>query len=215
MADAPRPRRLRSPLGRYRDVRSAPQLLAAFLPVCALLLAIGLMGLRESGEVAADLQRADLLVLHPAVDGAEQAMTFAADLAQWIRTRDDELVPLAQAGRTTDLRAAIATDSAPPFERTDAAPDAHETSAHAAAQVRPAESDAAGTRTRTLTWLAIGGALLVALLLAVGGGRLVSGPLNTGMDAMVTTMRRIGDDAADEPARAEVGAGELVGQFPH
>jgi hypothetical protein len=210
MADAPRPCRLRSPFGRYRDLRTAPKLLVAFLPVCALLLAVGLMGV---DRLPAAHERLDGRYrhesLHP-IAGGERAETFAADLGQWIRTRDDELVPLAQTGRTTDLSAAIQTDSAPPFERTDTALDGHRQSAHADAQARPTASDAASTRTRTLAI----GALLLALLVAVAVGRLVPGPLNTGTDAVATTTRRIGD-AHVGLARVPVGLPELAGQVRH
>jgi len=230
MASAPSPARPRSPLAWYRNLRPAPKLLLAFLPVCALLLGIGLLGVDELaaaherldglyrhelvpvddlGEVDADLQRADLLVLHLALDpadkraalvqqiadddtalqaaldeyyaseasGTARAQSFADALAQWRKIRDDELVPLAQAGRIADLQAAIETDSAPVFDKANADLDALKQSAHAAAQARLAESDAVYARTRTLTWSAIGGAVLVAVLLAIAVGRLISGPL--------------------------------------
>jgi methyl-accepting chemotaxis protein len=290
MAHAPSPARPRNPLALYRDLRTAPKLLLAFLPVCALLLGIGLLAVDELsaaherldglyqhelvpvddlGEVDADLQRADLLVLHLAVDpadkraallqqiadddaalqtaldeyeaseasGTEHAQAFVDDLTQWRTIRDQELVPLAPAGRIAELQAAIEADSAPVFDKANADLDALKESAHAAAQARLEESDAAYAHTRTLTWSAIGGALLLAVLLAVAVGRLVSGPLrravvvlgglaegrldrhlevdtrdevgdmaralNTAMDTMATTMRKIGDNAGALSAASE------------
>ena len=102
MPPASPPARLRSPLALYRDLRTAPKLLLAFLPVCALLLGIGLMGVEELaasherldglyrhelvpvddlGEVDADLQRADLLVLHLAVDPSDKRAGLVQQIA--------------------------------------------------------------------------------------------------------------------------------------
>jgi methyl-accepting chemotaxis protein len=88
-----RPSGRRSPLAVFRDLATASKLIAAFLPVCALVLGVGLFGLgelgngharmqglyadellpvKDLGDVDADLQQADLLVLELAVVRAEE-----------------------------------------------------------------------------------------------------------------------------------------------
>jgi methyl-accepting chemotaxis protein len=182
----------RNPLALLRDLRTATQLLAGFVAVCALVLGIGLFRL---GELSAAQD-----------DGIEDGGALLRTALEHVAApAEGELLPLAEAGRAAELPAAIVAFAVPAFEGANAALDELEERTLAAAGSRLHAAEDSYAQARTVTWSVIAAVVVLAVVIASALGHLIAGPLRRAVVVRGGPAGRRPDQQLDIDTRDEGG----------